>query len=168
MRAPLVGTNINATEHGGPSAVRVGVVDVTQTVALRRGAKRKILDRISFSFDPGTMSAVMGPSGAGKTTLLNTLRSGRCTSGTVTLNGNPFPRRAARQLIKTIPQDDILLPGLSALEMLSFVARLALPRAATNAERAERVASVLRMLHLTDADAHTRIGSVRRCLTAFP
>ena len=46
--------------------------------------------------------------------------------------------------------------------MLSFAARLALPRTATAAERTERVAAVLRMLHLSKADAQTRIGSVSR------
>ena len=102
----------------------------------------------------------MGPSGAGKTTLLDVLRTGACSSGAITINGAPLSRRTARQLIKTIPQDDVLLPGLTAREMLSFAAQLSLPRDATRAERAERVGSVMRELHLSEEDGRTKIGSV--------
>ena len=115
MRAPLV--NVSSTKD---CEVCVAAVEVCKSViTLRRGVRREqrlILDNVSAQFEPGTMSAVMGPSGAGKTTLLNMLRSGRCTSGAITLNGHSFPRRAARQLIKTIPQDDILLPGTRSEE----------------------------------------------------
>ena len=82
-----------------------------------------ILHDVDASFTPGSLTAIMGPSGAGKTTLLSVLRSGRCTSGRVALNGLPHSG-SVRQLIKTIPQDDILLQGLTAREMLTFGARL--------------------------------------------
>ena len=52
------------------------------------------------------------------------------------------------------------MPGLTACEMLSFAAQLSLPRNATRAERAERVASVMRELHLSEEDGRTKIGSV--------
>ena len=54
----------------------------------------------------------------------------------------------------------MLLPGLTAREMLSFAAQLSLPRNATRAERAERVGSVMRELHLSEEDGRTKIGSV--------
>merc|ERR1712138_192674 len=153
MREPLV------NDVPAP-AVRLAAVDVGKTVRVSRRHRRQILEGVDFSFEPGSLTAVMGPSGAGKTTLLDVLRTGACSSGAITINGAPLSRRTARQLIKTIPQDDVLLPGLTALEMLSFAAQLSLPRNATRAERAERVGSVMRELHLSEEDGRTKIGSV--------
>lgn len=117
MREPLV------DDTPAPS-VRLAAVDVGKTVRVSRRHRRQILEGVDFSFEPGSLTAVMGPSGAGKTTLLDVLRTGACSSGAITINGAPLSRRTARQLIKTIPQDDVLLPGLTAAEMLSFAAQL--------------------------------------------
>ena len=131
---------------------------VCHTVHVRRGccrqSPRQILADISCSFTPGTLSALMGPSGAGKTTLLSLLRSGRPTSGAVLLNGQPH--NTSRGLIRTIPQDDVLLAGLTAAEALMYAARLSLPRAAC----ARRVQQVLSELSLGPELAQTKIGSV--------
>ena len=95
MREPLV------NDVPAPS-VRLAAVDVGKTVRVSRRHRRQILEGVDFSFEPGSLTAVMGPSGAGKTTLLDVLRTGACT-GAITINGAPLSRRTARQLIKTIP-----------------------------------------------------------------
>ena len=58
-----------------------------------------------------------------------------------------------------MPQDDVLLPGLTPLEMLSFAAELRM-RSATAAERTSRVIGVLRRLHFAEDEMRQRIGSV--------
>ena len=138
--------------------VQIACSKVCHSVQVRMGCckaqPRQILASISCAFQPGTLTALMGPSGAGKTTLLSLLRSGRPSSGEVTLNGQPHGR--SRGLIRTIPQDDVLLAGLTAAEALHFAAQLSLPRAACKA----RVAAVLAQLSLGPDLAHTKIGSV--------
>jgi len=54
----------------------------------------------------------------------------------------------------------VLLAGLTALEMMMFAARLSLPRGTSGAERRARVEEVLTMLHLSEDNARTKIGSV--------
>ena len=138
--------------------VQIACSNVCHSVRVRVGCckalPKQILTNISCDFQPGTLTALMGPSGAGKTTLLSLLRSGRPSSGEVTLNGQPHGR--SRGLIRTIPQDDVLLAGLTAAESLHFAAQLSLPRAAC----AARVAAVLKQLSLGPDLAHTKIGSV--------
>lgn len=161
-------------------------VSVSVAVAARRD-RRQILHGVRAEFAPGSFSALMGPSGAGKTTLLHALRTGRCTSGTLHANGAPYTK-LARRLIVTVPQvraarggaqraarhgrragaprarrvhqDDILLPGLSPLEMLHYAAQLKLPPALGGAGRLARARTVLLQLGFTDEDMATRIGSV--------
>ncbi len=53
---------------------------------------KRILHDMSASFEPGTLTAVIGSSGAGKTTLLNVL-AGRASGkvfGTISVNGQPL------------------------------------------------------------------------------
>lgn len=124
---------------------------------------KPILHDVSASFPSGTLSAVMGPSGAGKSTLLNCLRSGSATSGVLLINGQSYREHGdTRRVIRVIPQDDILLPGLTPFEMLMFAARLSLPASSTAASRLARVRAVLSKLRLSEADAGTRIGSVEK------
>ena len=130
---------------------------VSQSVRAR-GASRTILADVDGSFSAGALTALMGPSGAGKTTLLSILRSGRCTTGRMTINGRSYDR-AARRMIVTVPQDDVLLAGLTPLEMLVYAAHLKL-RGCRRAAKLARVQTVLAELNLIGEDQRTRIGSV--------
>lgn len=59
----------------------------------------KAVDSVSFTADPGTITAVIGPNGAGKTTLLN-LISGfyRLESGAIWLGSHRLSRLSSRQI----------------------------------------------------------------------
>ena len=155
--SPLLDTN-SAPKDDDVPRVLIACSNVSHSVQVSVGfckaQPRQILTSVSCAFQPGSLTALMGPSGAGKTTLLSLLRSGRPSSGEVTLNGQPHGR--SRGLIRTIPQDDVLLAGLTAAEALHFAAQLSLRRAACKA----RVAAVLAQLSLGPELAHTKIGSV--------
>lgn len=164
---PLLVNGASGNDSGADGAVQpvcLVASDVSHSVQVRKGLCRKvtkhILHSVSVSFEPGTLTGLMGLSGAGKTTLLSLLRSGRCTQGSITMNGSPFRSSASRAVIRTIPQDDILLAGLTAREALTYAASLSLPRGLTRAQREQRVSTVLTQLHLSAADAETKIGSV--------
>lgn len=47
--------------------------DILVTVAVEKGRRKVIIDRITGFARPGQVLALMGPSGSGKTTLLDTL-----------------------------------------------------------------------------------------------
>ena len=139
--------------------VELRCADVSHSIQVRSGCckrhERQILSGISHTFLPGTLTALMGPSGAGKTTLLSLLRSGRPTRGSITLNGQRHGA-STRGLIRTIPQDDVLLAGLTAWEALMYAAELSLPAA----DCRRRVEQVLSELSLGPELAQTKIGSV--------
>jgi ABC-type multidrug transport system fused ATPase/permease subunit len=158
LRAELEARSVSyAVASGGG-----GLLDAARSLCRARPSK-PILHDVSASFPSGTLSAVMGPSGAGKSTLLNCLRSGSATSGSLLINGQSYREHGdTRRVIRVIPQDDILLPGLTPFEMLMFAARLSLPASSTAASRLARVRAVLSRLRLSDADSQTRIGSVEK------
>ena len=136
--------------------------EVSHSVNIRRGyckhSKKVILDRVSVRFEAGSLTAILGPSGAGKSTLLSVLRTGRCnTTGSLTLDG--FPYSHSRGRVVTVPQDDVLLPGLTPLEMLSFAAELRL-RGSDKATRKQCVLSVLRRLQLADDEIAQRLSLI--------
>ena len=148
--------------EAAPTGAVLEAHEVSHSVNIRRGyckhSKKVILDRVSVRFEAGSLTAILGPSGAGKSTLLSVLRTGRCnTAGSLTLDG--FPYSHSRGRVVTVPQDDVLLPGLTPLEMLSFAAELRL-RGSDKATRKQCVLSVLRRLQLADDEIAQRIGSV--------
>lgn len=66
-------------------------VEMAETNGAPEGYKR-ILKEMSATFEPGTITAIMGSSGAGKTSLLNVL-AGRAQGkigGSITINGSPI------------------------------------------------------------------------------
>lgn len=107
----------------------------------------RILDEVTVSFEPGTLTAIVGPSGAGKSTLMKVL-GGELdpTAGAVTVNGDLVGTRRAE--IGTVPQEDIVLPELTVSECLLDAARLRLPADTGEDELSEAVDETIAELEL--------------------
>lgn len=113
--------------------------------------KKILLDEVSFALDGGQFLAVLGPTGAGKSTLLKALTGARpADRGSVLYNGRDVYGSYAelRNRIGYVPQDDILHPELTVKAALDYAARLRFPPDVPAADRAARVAEVMRELGL--------------------
>lgn len=110
------------TKTGDPEAplpVQLLFEKVSIEVNIGQGKTKRILDEVSGIFGPRECIAVMGPSGSGKTTMLNALTGvTKPTSGTITVNGQPFDQGAMRRVAAFVPQDDLLTPNLTVDEAL--------------------------------------------------
>ncbi|RKU42524.1 hypothetical protein DL546_004229 [Coniochaeta pulveracea] len=125
---------------------------------------KTLLDSISASLKPGTLTAILGGSGSGKTTFLNTTSERMTTStstriqttGSVTFNGiEGLARSGVRAAY--VMQTDVLIPTLTVRETLTYSARLRLP-GTSNAEIKRIVEEVILELGLKEC-AETRIGN---------
>lgn len=119
-------------------------------VGLTVGSDVTVLERISFTARPGTLTAVIGPSGSGKSTLAQVITGAqRPTSGSVSFAGP----------IGFVPQDDVVHGRLTVMQALNFAAELRLPAGTTAGHRRGVIADVLAELELTE-HAATRIDSL--------
>ena len=114
---------------------------------------RRVLDDVSLSLEPGTFTALTGPSGAGKTTLLWVLAGAlQPTAGTVAYAGTQLTDRgaAAREGVMLVPQGVALVAPLTARENI-VVALMVLGVAADEARgRAEMALEEVRLLESGD------------------
>jgi len=82
------------------------------------GAETPVLDSVSFTAVPGTVTAVIGATGSGKTTLLNLLpRFLAATGGDISIGGcdvSSLPLDTLRSLIAVVPQQSYLFSGTLA------------------------------------------------------
>lgn len=120
---------------------------------------KPLLASVSASIAPGTVTAILGGSGSGKTTLLNAISSRVSSSsrlsqsGSILFNSQPKISNIRSAYIK---QTDVLLPALTAKEILQYAADLRLPSSVK--DRSHVVEEVLAELGLEDA-ANTRVGN---------
>lgn len=99
------------------------VTEVSKSFATADGGL-SVLDRVSFTLEPGRRMAVMGPSGSGKSTLLSILGAiDEPTEGSVRLDGvDPFAGNATARAtfrnrrIGFVFQEHHLLAGCTALD----------------------------------------------------
>lgn len=99
------------------------VTEVSKSFATADGGL-SVLDRVSFTLEPGRRMAVMGPSGSGKSTLLSILGAiDEPTEGSVRLDGvDPFGGNATARAtfrnrrIGFVFQEHHLLAGCTALD----------------------------------------------------
>jgi len=104
------------------------------SISTKKG-DRKVLKGLSGSLNSGQMWAIMGPSGCGKTTLLNIL-AGRTNSmtyltnyrGRVAINKIHVNASLRMRLAAYVRQEDIFFAELTVEEVLTFAAKLKLPR----------------------------------------
>lgn len=85
------------------TAVAALVLSVQQ-LCVQRG-QELVLDRLSFTLQPGSLTALVGPNGAGKSTLLQALEGQLVPSGgAITWEGSPLTPALARQTLALMPQ----------------------------------------------------------------
>jgi len=93
----------------------------------------KAVNGADFTIDKGEFTVIVGPSGAGKTTILNMLGGmDSCTSGRIIVDDREVSKSSSRQLteyrrydIGFVFQFYNLMPNLTALENVEFIAELA-------------------------------------------
>ncbi|HCT80618.1 MAG TPA: hypothetical protein DGT23_29435 [Micromonosporaceae bacterium] len=125
---------------------------LAEKLSVVRGGTR-VLDKVSFSLDPGQLLAIIGPSGAGKSTLLGALSGIRPAQyGKVRYEGANLYRNyeKLRRQIGYVPQDDVIHRRLSTRRALRFAAALRCSPDTTAEEREDRINAVLEQIGLTE------------------
>ncbi|MDP7703696.1 ATP-binding cassette domain-containing protein [Mycobacterium sp. TY815] len=142
------------------AATRTGGLEVRDIVFSINN--NRLLDNVSMTARPGTLTAIIGGSGAGKSTL-SRLIAGNTTpsSGAVTFEGHDIHQQYAslRSRIGMVPQDDVVHRQLTVNQALSYAAELRLPPDTSKDDRDQVVAQVLDELGLTK-HADTRVDNL--------
>jgi len=127
--------------------------------------RKYILKDLHGAFQPGEVTAILGPSGAGKTTLLNLLAgriNGGKVEGDIRLNGirrKKISDSKWKKICAYVMQDDIMHGQLSTRETLHFAACLRVPGSFSHwGRRGKRVRAVIEELGL-ESCAKTKIGT---------
>ncbi len=144
----------------GEAATRTGGLEVHEVDFGVNG--KTLLERISLTARPGTLTAIIGGSGAGKTTLSRLIAGyATPTSGSVTFEGHDIHTEYAslRTRIGMVPQDDVVHRQLTVNQALGYAAELRLPPDTSKADRQQVVAQVLDELGLTQ-HADTRVDKL--------
>ncbi len=142
------------------AATRTGGLEV-RDVGFSVGDKA-LLQNITVTARPGTVTAIIGGSGAGKTTLSRLIAGyANPTSGSVTFEGHDIHTQYAslRTRIGMVPQDDVVHRQLTVNQALGYAAELRLPPDTNRADRAHAVAQVLDELGLAQ-HADTRVDQL--------
>jgi ABC-2 type transport system ATP-binding protein len=118
----------------------------------KRYGRKLVVDNLSFTVQPGTVTGFLGPNGAGKSTTMRLIlgldrpSSGHCTIGGVSYASLPRPLRVVGALLDA----GAVHPGRTAFDHLLYLAQTqGLPR--------RRIAEVLDLVGLADV-AHQRAG----------
>ncbi|MDX1888423.1 FHA domain-containing protein [Mycolicibacterium sp. 050158] len=132
-------------------ATRTGGLDVYGVTWTIEGNKT-LLDNISLTARPGTLTAVIGPSGAGKSTFARLVAGyTHPTTGQVAFEGHDVHAEYAslRSRIGMVPQDDVVHGELTVRQALMYAAELRLPPDTNRADREQVVNEVLEELEMT-------------------
>ncbi len=133
-----------------------------------KSPRRPLSNHISIAADPGTLTAIMGPSGAGKTVLLNLMagyrkpETGRVMVGDFNVHES---FGLVKDIIGYVPQEDTLIPELTVHQSLHYCLRLGYPDMEDHV-RQTLIETVLKKMGFSDARLSkllgTRIGSVEQ------
>ncbi len=138
------------------------------------GAKKAILDQVSFAVPKDSLLAVIGPSGAGKSTLLNCMMGKlKPQKGATYFEGLEMSQYASAlsERISAVPQDDLLHLDLTGRKVLDYAAKLRFPDNTPAKVREEAVQRAINQLDL-QAHADTKVkrmsgGQRKRVSTAM-
>ncbi|WP_297774966.1 ATP-binding cassette domain-containing protein, partial [Mycobacterium sp.] len=123
---------------------------------------KRLIQKVSLTARPGTLTALIGGSGAGKSTLSRLIAGATCpSSGSITFEGHDIHAQFAslRSRIGMVPQDDVVHRQLTVTQALNYAAELRLPTDTSSEDRAQVVAQVIEELGLTK-HADTRVDKL--------
>ncbi|MEO8815759.1 MAG: ATP-binding cassette domain-containing protein, partial [Mycobacterium sp.] len=147
--------------RGTGATTRTGGLEVRDICFEVEGGKR-LINNITLTARPGTLTAIIGGSGAGKTTLSRLIAGyTKPSSGSITFEGHNIHTEYAslRSRIGMVPQDDVVHRQLTVNQALGYAAELRLPPDTSKADRDRAVAEVLEELELTK-HADTRVDKL--------
>jgi len=161
--------NVDLVFRGGMLARRTETAADTSTggldvhgVTWTIEGNKTLLDNISLTARPGTLTAVIGPSGAGKSTFARLVAGyTHPTTGSVAFEGHNIHAEYAslRSRIGMVPQDDVVHGQLTVQQALMYAAELRLPPDTNKEDRERVVAQVLEELEMTP-HAQTRVDKL--------
>ena len=130
-------------------------VDAANVVITRGKGKKTFVtgNNVSLNIKPGELVAIIGGSGAGKSTILNCMCGYLPPSkGEVYINGINLYQNfdSLKKLIGYVPQSDIVYDNLTLYDMLSYTAKLRLPKDASEKERESAIDRAIRLVELTE------------------
>lgn len=130
-------------------------VDASNVVITRGRGKKSFVtgNNVSLNIKPGELVAIIGGSGAGKSTILNCMCGYLPPSkGEVYINGVSLYRNfdSLKKLIGYVPQSDIVYDNLTLYDMLSYTAKLRLPKDTSENERELAIDRAVRLVELTE------------------
>ncbi len=114
-----------------------------------KAGEKVLLNQVSVTLEPGTLTAIIGESGAGKSTLMGAMSGHRPPDeGAVSLNGEPV--NETRREIAVVPQSDLVHAALTVEETLLDSAGLRLPPDSSQAELQQAAERAMDELGLTE------------------
>jgi len=125
----------------------------------KRFGRIQALDQLSFRVPEGALFGLIGPNGAGKTTTFSVLAGYLAPDkGRVEVRGRILkPGEPPRGRIAMLPQDAALLPKMSAIEVLSLLARYG---GAPKTEARTRAETAIRLVGLSEEHFSQAVGTL--------
>jgi ABC transport system ATP-binding/permease protein len=121
-----------------PLAVKAGPLEARQVRLTVDG--EQVLAELSFTAEPGTLTAVIGPSETSTSALVDVLGGTvRPGVGTVHFDGHDVAADHVRPNIGAVPRYDLLHPALTIEQALGYAAELRLPPGTSADHRRQRV-----------------------------
>lgn len=119
-------------------------------------AERCILDNVSFHFQPGTATALLGRSGSGKTTLLRTINALiRPTSGQVKIDGQDILQLPESELRKLRRHIGYVIQETGLFPHMSIARNVAMPLEVAGAQKSDRKQKTSELLEMVGLDPAT-------------
>lgn len=135
--------------------------DVCLSYRAQSGERLLALDHINLEVRAGEFLCVVGPSGCGKSTLLHLIAGlQQPSSGQILVDGNPIEGPGTDRIL--IFQDHGLFPWLTVAQNVEFGMKM---KGVPKAERQEKVAHYLRLVHLSKFEKsyiHQLSGGMRQ------